>query len=408
MLRSFSKPFLLTSLCLGAACLSVPAFAQQDAAGAEPAAAESDSPAETADEASPPASVEQPETPEAETDGEAEAAEPPAGPQPDPVWAEQNVWTEVPSEGPVAEDYALVGEFSGELTEGEAKRAVSLQVTSLGDGQFRGNWYGGSLPGIVEGGSMADPAVVRGARGGTTVVLAGQDRAVFVSPESCVVVSPTAGVVGELARVRRTSTTLGAAPPEGAVVLFDGSSTDQFTKAEATEAGILRQGAEINYLLTDFDLHAEFRIPFMPDAREQARGNSGLYLQGRYECQVLDSFGLDRVFNGLGAIYRTRKPAINMALPPLVWQTYDVRFTAARFNVDGSKRRPAHLTSYVNGVLVQDDVAIETKTGHGKDEGAEPLPTRLQDHKDPVRYRNVWVIDRGIAGAADFPVRISG
>ena len=333
---------------------------------------------------------------------------PPAEPVPDPQWAEKNVWTEVPQMGPAAKDYAVVGEFTGSLAsgEGDQTRVVSLQVTSLGSDQFRGNLYDGGLPGTGDGGggSTADPQTLLGVRGGDTVALVSDGRAIFVSPDGCTVVTAGGEVAGRLDRVRRSSPTLGAAPPPGALVLFDGGSTDQFTKAEKTETGVLRAGADINYLLTDFDLHAEFRIPFMPDGRDQGRGNSGLYLQGRYECQVLDSFGLDRVFNGLGAIYRTRAPELNMALPPLVWQTYDVRFTAARFNADGSKRRPAHVTSWVNGTVVQDDVTLQTKTGHGKPEGVEPLPTRLQDHSDPVRYRNVWVIDRGIAGMVEFPV----
>ncbi len=354
----------------------------------------------------------------------------PALPQPDPQWAKQNVWTEVPAAGPIADDYALVGEYEGMIPvaafrqdadlppraqigvpedlvpagQSGDRRPASLQVTSLGGGRFRANYYDSRLPGVAEDDSMADPATLLGARGGRSVVLAGQDQAMFVSPDRCVIVSPDGGVVAELERVERSSPTLGVAPPEGAVMLFDGQSTDQFTAGEMTDTGLLKAGADVDYLLTDFDLHAEFRIPFMPDQEGQARGNSGLYLQGRYECQVLDSFGLDRVFNGLGAIYRVRPARLNMALPPLVWQTYDVRFTAARFNADGSKRRPAHVSSWVNGTLVQDDVALESKTGHGKDEGPEPLATRLQDHKDPVRYRNIWVIDRGVAGTLEFPV----
>jgi hypothetical protein len=126
-------------------------------------------------------------------------------------------------------------------------------------------------------------------------------------------------------------------------------------------------------------------------------------LQSRYECQVLDSFGLDRLANGLGSLYRFKKPDVNMALPPLNWQTYDVQFTAPRWAADGSKVRNARITSWINGVKVQDDVELPNKTGAGEQEEPVLLPIRLQDHGDPVRFRNIWLVDRGLA-RGEFPV----
>lgn len=109
------------------------------------------------------------------------------------------------------------------------------------------------------------------------------------------------------------------------------------------------------------------------------------------------------MLNGLGAIYRFKKPDVNMCLPPLVWQTYDIQFTAPRWASDGTKLREAHITSWVNGVKVQDNVALPTKTGHGKEESPTLEPIKLQDHKNEVRFRNVWVIDRGLV-TVEFPV----
>ena len=120
------------------------------------------------------------------------------------------------------------------------------------------------------------------------------------------------------------------------------------------------------------------------------------------ECQVLDSFALIPKIDGLGALYRFRPPAINMCFPPLVWQTYDVQFTAPRWNADGTKARNATITSWVNGVKVQDNVSLPNKTGAGKIEEPLLLPTRFQNHGDPVRFRNIWVVDRGLA-TGEFP-----
>jgi hypothetical protein len=126
-------------------------------------------------------------------------------------------------------------------------------------------------------------------------------------------------------------------------------------------------------------------------------------LQSRYECQILDSFALDPLFNGLGSLYRFRAPELNMSFPPLVWQTYDVQFTAPRWSSDGSKLRDAHITSWINGVKVQDDIPLPDKTGAGKQEEPLLLTTRFQDHGDPVRFRNIWLVDRGLA-SGEFPI----
>jgi hypothetical protein len=164
------------------------------------------------------------------------------------------------------------------------------------------------------------------------------------------------------------------------------------------------EGADIKPMFQDFNLHVEFKIPYMPQADGQSRGNSGLYLQSRYECQVLDSFATEPVFDGLGALYRFKVPDFNMALPPLTWQTYDVHFTAPRWAADGTKIRDARITSWVNGVKVQDDVALPNKTGAGKQEEPLLLPIKIQNHGDPVRFRNIWIVDRGLA-SGEFPVR---
>jgi hypothetical protein len=131
----------------------------------------------------------------------------------------------------------------------------------------------------------------------------------------------------------------------------------------------------------------------MPFAKGQGRGNSGVYLQSRYEIQILDSFGLEGRANECGGLYRYLPPEQNMAFPPLSWQTYDIRFRAPRFSASGDKLQNARLSVLHNGVVVHNDVSVERKTGAGQAEGPEPLPIKLQDHGNPVQFRNIWLVE---------------
>ncbi|MEL6110068.1 MAG: DUF1080 domain-containing protein [Planctomycetota bacterium] len=303
---------------------------------------------------------------------------------------------------PPADDanYPLMGEFVGKIA-GKESRTLALQIRPVAGDRFVAIAFYGGLPGQPN--HKPEEMNLIGLRNGDSMVLSGGPWALFVDKKGCTVISSSGKRLGRLKRVQRKSPTLGAKPPEGAVVIFDGSKLDQLKGGEKTESGLLKEGVQILPMFQDFNLHAEFRLPYMPLADGQQRGNSGFYLQSRYECQVLDSFGTERMFNGLGALYRQKAPDLNMALPPLVWQTYDIHFTAPRWAADGKKIRNARITSWINGVKVQDDVSVSNKTGAGKEEAPTLLPTHLQDHGDPVRYRNIWIVDRGITNTA-FPV----
>ncbi|QDT13309.1 3-keto-disaccharide hydrolase [Planctomycetes bacterium K23_9] len=305
--------------------------------------------------------------------------------------------------------YRLMGEFVGPVTlaeSGEGKNAeqqiLGIQVRPTGKEDFEAVSYFGGLPG--EEGHKPGLTKMIGRRAGDFLVLSGGPWAIFVDEQECRLVGRDGTLAGTLERVERSSPTLGAKPPEEALVVFDGTNIDHFTSGQMTKDGLLMQGSDFKPMFQDFNLHVEFRLPYMPLADGQQRGNSGLYLQSRYECQVLDSFGTEPVFNGLGALYRMKTPDLNMAFPPLVWQTYDVQFTAPRWASDGSKLRDAHISSWINGVKVQDDVALPSKTGAGKTEEPLLLPIRIQDHGDPVRFRNIWIVDRGLAPMQAFPV----
>jgi hypothetical protein len=140
-------------------------------------------------------------------------------------------------------------------------------------------------------------------------------------------------------------------------------------------------------------LHIEFLLPYIPKATGQGRGNSGVYLQGRYEVQVLDSFGLSGEHNECGGIYSIRKPDINACYPPLTWQTYDIDFTAAKFDSNGKKTANARIDVRHNGIVVHKDVEIPRITTAAPSREAPSAGfIHLQNHGNPVRFRNIWIV----------------
>jgi hypothetical protein len=201
-------------------------------------------------------------------------------------------------------------------------------------------------------------------------------------------------------------------PRDTAVVLFDGKDLSNWTKldgeAPAWEIAdgamtVTAGGGDIvtRERFTDFLLHLEFMTPDMPDATGQAKGNSGVFLQGRYEIQVLDSYGIDVPGKGdCGAIYNQFASLVNACKPPLEWQTYDVIFRAARVGESGGIEENARVTVLQNGTVIQNNVQLLGATGGATDEdAAEPGPLRLQDHGNPVKYRNIWIAPLPLKGS---------
>ena len=201
-------------------------------------------------------------------------------------------------------------------------------------------------------------------------------------------------------------------PPEAAVVLFDGTDLSDWAKLDgeapawevADGAMTVTAGAGdivTRERFTDCLLHLEFMTPDMPDATGQAKGNSGVFLQGRYEIQVLDSYGIDVPGMGdCGAIYNQFASLVNACKPPLEWQTYDVIFRAARVGEAGEIAENARVTVLQNGIVIQNNVQMLGTTGGATDEdAAEPGPLRLQDHGNPVKYRNIWIVPLPLKGS---------
>jgi len=217
-----------------------------------------------------------------------------------------------------AEDYQWQGEYTGRLALPEGEKACGVQLVAGGDGRFNIVAYPGGLPG--EGWTGEERITLDGKRTGSKLV-AQTGSTAELRDDELHVRNKDGNPIGRLKKVHRKSRTLGLPPPPHATVLFDGLHADAFEDGQVTDDGLLMQGVMSREKFQDFRLHLEFRTPFMPAARGQARGNSGAYMQGRYEVQILDSFGLEGRDNECGGIYGVKSPDLNMAYPPQAWQT---------------------------------------------------------------------------------------
>ena len=220
-------------------------------------------------------------------------------------------------------------------------------------------------------------------------------------------------------KVDRPSPRLGAAPPPGAIILFDGTGFDHWAgigKGGQTEevawkvvdgvmevAPTLEEHAFASSVGTkktfqDYHLHIEFRLPLFPEVIGQSRGNSGIIFEDYtfHELQVLDSYGLPGYYDECGAIYNISAPHVNMCRPPLDWQSYDIIYRGPRYADDGKLLRPARITVNHNGKLVQNELELPDSPAAEHQRREKPGSRqvgriRLQNHGDPVQYRNIWL-----------------
>ncbi|HEY3319489.1 MAG TPA: family 16 glycoside hydrolase [Planctomycetota bacterium] len=298
-------------------------------------------------------------------------------------------------------DFKFQGEYSGEVTQADGtKLKLGAQVRALSGGNFRTMFYGGGLPGdgwdgktIIQKAPSTDAAVPTDSKlDGDKVVI---DQVYKGTVDGKVLSGTTdAGMKFELKRVERTSPTMGAKPPAGAIVLFDGSNIDEWTGAKLWPGNLLGPGATTKRKFQDYTLHLEFMISYVPWTQGIGqRPNSGVYLQQHYEIQLLDSFGVIERDHDCGVLYAQVTPKINMCYPPLSWQSYDIDFTASRWE-DGKKTKLAKCTVNFNGTVILDNVDIKGSTPGGTPESAEPAGFYLQAHGLPILFRNIWLVEK--------------
>lgn len=319
------------------------------------------------------------------------------GPKPPNQTSKESFW--IDPERAAEEEPAFL--IQGEYGLAEPGQDWAIQVVALGgdrlfayvlEGGFPGLGYTKGKKKLRIGGKLDDGGAVfygRDFRGNSMTGVI--DAGVFTLKRDQT-------VLGSFPKVTRTSPTLGKPAPEGAVVLFDGSDADAWDKDDVVENGLLRNGdISTREEFRDYHLHLEFRTPYVPYARQDFRGNSGIYHQGRYEVEIRDSFGGEGRSGDIGGLYSIRDPDLNMALPPLAWQTYDVDFTSAVFDTERKLVEPARITVRVNGVVVHDNVELTRTTPRARRKfGPGPGPILIQEHISPapVFFRNIWLLKK--------------
>ncbi len=308
-----------------------------------------------------------------------------------------------------AKDFAIQGEY---VTPGNGR---AYQFIADGNGKFRVIGYPGGLPGdgwtremarfygtatmesenkiVVVGSKMnipkraaenKDPNIIFDEKQKSRPMSLYKDNGkwYFLNKEPA-----------EAKKIFRESPTLGEPAPEGAFVVFNGKNLDNFlpgAKMNEENKAIWSEAVSKPFENKPYHLHLEFMLSFMPTKTGQARSNSGVYIAESYECQVLDSFGLEGENNECGGFYQASKPIVNMCYPPLTWQTYDFDFTPAKYEGD-KKVANARITVLHNGVMIHDNLELQKETPGRKKEANEPRGVYLQGHGNRVQYRNIWL-----------------
>lgn len=328
--------------------------------------------------------------------------------------------------GPLAADEfaardAFMGDYAGgwvnpvKGTQGANNPTVSARVINLDEGRYRiriFHDFDQRLPDYFDGEARVKEGRLEASGKGFSFTVEGGK------------ISGTALGFGQkdkpaafaLKKVERLSPTLGLAPPADAVVLLgkdglgawehgDGKPIRWKWRAEEQAMEIdpesRIEGADRRVVskekFGDVRVHAEFRYPIEPAKEGQGRGNSGFFLMDFYEVQILNSYGLEGYWNECGSIYKTAAPMVNMAAPPLQWQTYDIEFRAPRFDASGKKVENARITVRHNGVLIHHDREIphnpaNREIDRSAPEPREPGPIQLQDHNNRIQFRNIWAV----------------
>lgn len=300
----------------------------------------------------------------------------------------------------------FMGDWQGSLKTKDGQQAIMAQVFPLGKGNYQANiltqFDARIPPTAVLDGSVTEGKLMLVQRG----VKEQMPAWAGTIADGAFVGKSAETTDFSMKKTIRLSPTLGAKPPKGAIVLLGPETRDLSAAWQRDKGGpcgwkLLPEGVmevvpKAGSIITkqqfkSHRLHLEFRTPYEPDNRGQKRGNSGLYFQGRYEVQVLDSYGLEGKDNDCGGIYSISKARVNMSAPPLQWQTYDVTLQTAVME-DEKVVKCARITVLHNGVKIHEDLALTHATTASLFKDIAPAGgLYLQDHGHAVQYRNIWV-----------------
>lgn len=320
------------------------------------------------------------------------------------VFAQQGEFTDpaaVLKDDKLSRDFKIQGEYVGEFDDDDC----GVNIIAEGNGKFRFVVFEDGLPGdgwkrgedrifceaslddqgnlVVTPKEEEDDGKRKKIENSKTIVFKVEDGKLHADKDNT------------LKKVVRKSPTLGAEAPKGAVVLFaDGKMNgDMWENGKVNEEAktLWAEAATKPFEKKPYKMHVEFLVSYMPEARGQGRANSGVYIDEAYECQVLDSFGLEGENNECGGFYTVAKPNVNMCFPPLQWQTYDIELTPAKFDADGKKTAKAKISVKHNGVVIHDGIEPDKETPGRKKEEAGARGLYLQGHGNKVQYRNIWI-----------------